>query len=137
MMATGQPFMKLLVKHLLEFFLGRKLEFPLTFYIQPRRTFAVLKIFSRQSKTSWFINHNFLSVRSKSALGHRRQKLTFHKKNYGPSFKEQDLVLLHSRKRSIDKLKSHWSGPYVIKKKINDANFIVQNSNYRKKSIVH
>ena len=73
-------------------------------------------------------------MRSKSALEHRRQKLTFHKKNYGPSFKEQDLVMLHSRKRSIDKLKSHWSGPYVIIKKINDVNFIMQNSNYRKKS---
>ena len=34
-------------------------------------------------------------------------------------------------------LKSHWSGPYVITKKINDVNLIVQNSNNGKKSIVH
>ena len=35
------------------------------------------------------------------------------------------------------KLKRHWSGPFVITKKINDVNFIVQNSNNGKKSIVH
>ena len=35
------------------------------------------------------------------------------------------------------KLKSHWSGPYVLTKKINDINFIVQNFNNGKKSIGH
>ena len=37
----------------------------------------------------------FEYVRSKCALEHRRQKLIFDKKNYGPSYKEQDLVLVH------------------------------------------
>ena len=64
----------------------------------------------------------------------------FDKKIYGPSYKEQDLVLVHSpvvKTGQSTKLKSHWSGPYVITKKINDVNFIVQNSNNGKKSIVH
>ena len=82
----------------------------------------------------------FEYVRSKCALEHCRQKLTFDKKNYGPTYKEQDFVLVHSpvvKTGQWTKLKSHWSGPYVITKKINDVKFIVQNSNNGKTSIVH
>ena len=52
----------------------------------------------------------FEYVRSKCALEHRRQKLIFDKKIYGPSYKEQDLVLVHSPVVKIGqstKLKSH------------------------------
>ena len=49
-------------------------------------------------------------------------------------------MLVHSpvlKTGQSTKLKSRWSGPYVITEKINDVNFIVQNSNNGKKSIVH
>ena len=81
----------------------------------------------------------FQYVRSKCALEHHRQKLIFDTKIYGPSYKEQDLVLVHSpvvKTGQSTKFISHWSGPYVIRKKINDVNYIVQNSNNGKKSIV-
>ena len=57
----------------------------------------------------------------------RREKFIFDKKFFGPTYKLNDFVLVHSpilKPGQTRKLKSHWSGPYIITKVINDVNLL-------------
>ena len=82
----------------------------------------------------------FQFVRAKCNYEHRRQKVYFDKKIYGPTFSKGDLILLHSpvlKPGQVSKFKSHWSGPYIITRKINDLNFLVSHCSTGKVQIVH
>ena len=82
----------------------------------------------------------FELVRTKCSWEHRRQKLIHDKKIYGPSYKLGELVLVHSpvlKQGQTSKLKSHWSGPFVITKILNDVNFVVQHRQKANSIIVH
>ena len=120
---------------------GQEVRMPIDFLYPTSTDLCSPQIF--QSAITDKLVHNsqlFEYVRSKCSLEHRRQNLIFDNKIYGPFYKEPDLMLVHSPvviTGQSTKLKSHWSGPYVIKKKINDVNFIVQKPYNGKKSIVY
>ncbi len=70
----------------------------------------------------------FTFVRKKRGFEHRRQKQSFDKKIRCPTYKVDDLVLIHSpvcKIGQIPKLKSHWSGPFRITRVMNDINFVI------------
>ena len=82
----------------------------------------------------------FESVIQKNGWEMRRQKAIFDKKKHGPSYKEGDLVLLHSpvcSQGQTPKLKSFWSGPHCVKKVINQINFVLQDVKTQKQQIAH
>ena len=82
----------------------------------------------------------FTLVRHKCLTEHRRHKHIYDKKIYGPTFMEGDRVLLHSpvcHPGQTPKLKSQWSGPYVIDRCINDINFVLRHEINGKRTIAH
>ena len=70
----------------------------------------------------------------------RRQKAIFDRSRYGPTYKEGDLVLLHTpvcKKEQSPKLKSFWSGPHRIVRLVNQVNFVLEHCQTKHKQIAH
>ena len=82
----------------------------------------------------------FEFVRDHCKTEQRRQKVYHDKKQHGPTYNIGDQVLLHTPVCSpgqTPKLKSFWSGPYLITSKINQINFVLENMGSRQKQIAH
>ena len=70
----------------------------------------------------------------------KRSKAIYKKKVHGPTYKEEQKVLLYHPAIAVgttSKFASPWKGPYVIEKCLNDVTFRIKEENSLKQQIVH
>ena len=82
----------------------------------------------------------FELVRRKLNGNQKRRNAIYNKKLHGPTYKEEQKVLLYHPAITVgttSKFASPWKGPYVIEKSLNDVTFRNENENYSKQQIVH
>ena len=99
--------------------MGRDMRIPIDLMYptaQPNNIHSYQSLVHKHLQT---ISTIYQFVRQKCDYEHRRQKVYFDKKVYGPTFSVGDLVLVHSpvlKPGQVSKFKNHWSGPYLITK---------------------
>ena len=82
----------------------------------------------------------FELVRHSTNAQQLRRNAIYNKKVHGPSYNENDYILLHypvTTKGNSPKLSSPWRGPYSILKCINDANYKIEELSTQKQLVVH
>ena len=85
-------------------------------------------------------NSAFELARQYSKTQQHRQKVNYDRKLSGKGFEPQDKVWLFvpQRKRGLSpKLHTFWRGPYVIVKKLSDANYVISKLNSNFRQVVH
>lgn len=83
---------------------------------------------------------SFKLAQNKLQLSQKRQADEYDKKAWGSQFKAGDRVWLFnpSTPRTLSsKLVSHWTGPYTVKKCLNEVNYLIQREGGRTMQTVH
>ena len=70
----------------------------------------------------------------------KRRNAIYNEKVLGPTYKEGQKILLYHPAIAVgttSKFASHWKGPYVIEKSLNDVTIRIKEENSSKQQIVH
>jgi transposase InsO family protein len=82
----------------------------------------------------------FHDARKSIMAQHQRQKRLYDQRSHGEPYRVRDFVWLYNPKRKkgiATKLSCHWSGPYMITKRISDIIYRIQTNRMSKPKIVH
>ena len=79
-------------------------------------------------------------VRDTMNVEQERQKTYYDRKQYGPKYNVNDIVLFFNRtlgKGQTKKMKSFYNGPHIIKKIVYDLKFVIEDQKSKKQQKVH
>ena len=118
---------------------GQELSLPLDcMYPNPQQN-ATTDIHENGHNKQQAFQRAFELVRRNLNEKQKRRNAIYNKKFHGPTYKEGQKVLLYHPAIVVGtafKFASHWKGPYVIKKCLNDVTFRIKEENSSKQQIV-
>lgn len=119
--------------------LGREVNIPLTLMVEPppHSPMTPHEFVERLRRDS---NKAFETVQAHVRQQQHKQKIYYDRKVHGEAFREGDQVWLHTNrgKRGLSpKLISSWRGPFLIKRKLSDLNYVIVKPGSRNQQVVH
>ena len=119
---------------------GRRARIPIDLLCGPSQTGECVSVNDYVSQQSKILQAAYYQAQNRMGLQQDRQKEKYDRKRHGEPFKEGDRVMLftpsipHGR---CKKLACHWSGPYLVLKKISEVTYRIRQCNGRKRVVVH
>ena len=119
---------------------GRRVRIPIDLLCGPRQTGECVSVNDYVSQQSKILQAAYYQAQNRMGLQQDRQKEKYDRKRHGEPFKEGDHVMLYTPsipRGRCKKLTCHWSGPYLVVKKISEVTYRIRQCNGRKRVVVH
>ena len=119
---------------------GHEMSVPLDLMYQPPEHSEPSSLKKQVLERQEAIRKTFELVRRNNTAQQLRRSALYYRKVHGPVYKEGDCVLDHylvTPPGCSPKLSSHWRGPYLIIKCLNDVNYKIEEIGIGKHLIVH
>ena len=119
---------------------GHQFSLPLDLMYRPPSSTTAINVHDGVSQKEGAFRQAYELVRRNATTQQRRRNNLFNERVHGPTYKENELVLLHYpvvQPGKSPKLSSPWRGPYEILKCLNTVNYKIKELTTGKIQVVH